>query len=121
MRHTTLLFIVLAGTLSLGLFMVKYQVQDLEETLNALNRRIVADRQAIHVLDAEWSTLNDPERLRRLAGRYLGLKAMTSRQIGSVDDVPARSPGQSGRAPPRSLARAAPALAPTLTGGGAGR
>ncbi len=74
MRHTTLLFLLLAGALSMALFSVKYQVQDLEQEMVGLNKSIINERQSIHVLQAEWSDLNDPERLRILAGRYLGMK-----------------------------------------------
>ncbi|NQU59351.1 MAG: hypothetical protein HQ513_19135 [Rhodospirillales bacterium] len=74
MRHTTLLFLLLAGALSVVLFSVKYQVQDLEQEMVDLNGSIIDERQSIHVLQAEWSHLNDPQRLSILAERYLGMK-----------------------------------------------
>jgi len=74
MRHTTLLFLLLAGALSIALFSVKYQVQDLEQELVDLNRSIIEERQSIHVLKAEWSHLNNPERLGILAERHLGMQ-----------------------------------------------
>ncbi len=76
MRQTTLLFLLVAGILSVALFAIKYQVQDLEEELVRLNRAIIAERQSIHVLQAEWSHFNNPERLADLARRYLGMKPM---------------------------------------------
>ncbi len=57
-RPSTLLIVLLAVSLSLTLFTVKYQVQDMEDQLIGLNRSITDDRQAIHVLKAEWSYLN---------------------------------------------------------------
>ena len=54
-RPSTLLIVLLAVSLSLTLFTVKYQVQDMEDQLFGLNRSITDDRQAIHVLKAEWS------------------------------------------------------------------
>ncbi len=80
-RHTTLLFFLLAGALSIALFSVKYQVQDLEGEILALDSAIAADKQAIRVLDAEWSLLNNPENLRRQATRYLGLKPLRVEQV----------------------------------------
>ncbi|MBT7943062.1 MAG: energy transducer TonB, partial [Alphaproteobacteria bacterium] len=71
-RPAMILISLLAMSLSLTLFVVKYQVQDLEGELVAYNRSITDDRQAIHVLKAEWSHLNQPARLRDLAERYLG-------------------------------------------------
>ena len=86
-RPAMVLIILLAASLSLTLFMVKYQVQDLEEELAGLNRSITEDRQAIHVLKAEWSHLNEPKRLRILAERYLGLRAIESEQVGTAEDL----------------------------------
>ncbi len=87
MRHTTPLFLLLAGALSIALFSVKYQVQDLEEELVDLNRSIIDERQAIHVLKAEWSHLNNPERLGNLAGRHLGMKPVEPSQLSSFKDI----------------------------------
>jgi cell division protein FtsL len=82
-KHTTVLFLLLAVGLALVLFSVKYQVQDLEEELGQLNREIANERQATHVLKAEFSYLTDAERLRRLSDRYLDLEPVQPRQIGS--------------------------------------
>ena len=92
-RHTTVLFLLLGVGLALVLFSVKYQVQDLEEELGRLNREIATERQATHVLKAEFSYLTDADRLRRLSDRYLDLKPVQPGQIGSfaaLDDGPGR-------------------------------
>ncbi|MFQ5764277.1 MAG: hypothetical protein ACE5GT_05060 [Rhodospirillales bacterium] len=86
-RPTMILITLLAASLGLTLFVVKYQVQDLEEQLTELNRAITEDRQAIHVLKAEWSYLNEPTRLRDLAKRYLGLSAVESDHVGTAADL----------------------------------
>ena len=83
MRQTTMLFVLLAGALSLALFSVKYQVQDLEDELVDLNQSIAKERQAIHVLKAEWSHLNNPERLGKLAERHLGMTPVDPSQMTS--------------------------------------
>jgi len=80
-RHTTLLFALLAIGVGLTLFVVKVQVQDLEEQLTLLNRTLIKDQQKIHVLRAEWSHLNEPARLRELAQRYLDVGPIGSNQI----------------------------------------
>ena len=85
MRRTTVLFLFLAAALSLALFSLKYQVQDLEDEFVALNRSISAERRAMHVLEAEWSYLNDPQRLGALAARHLGLRPVDSEQLGTLD------------------------------------
>jgi cell division protein FtsL len=86
-RPAMVLIILLAAALSLTLFVVKYQVQDLEEELVGLNRAITEDRQAIHVLKAEWSHLNEPSRLRKLAERYLGLSPVATDQVGTANEL----------------------------------
>ncbi len=85
---STLLTLLFAGAISLVMFSVKYEVQDLEDELSRLNRSIIAERQAIHVLKAEWSHLNNPERLRSLARRYLGLKPVEAKQFGIFSGLP---------------------------------
>ena len=88
MRHTTLLFMLLAGALSVALFSVKYQVQDLEEELYGLNNSILGERQAVHVLNAEWSHLNNPERLSRLARQHLDMKPVEPEQLSTFEELP---------------------------------
>ena len=89
-KRTTFLALILAAVMSLGLFMVSYQVQDLEDQLESLNRGIARDSRAVHVLQAEWAHLNDPQRLRLLAERYLGLEPIATKQLGKVEDIPWR-------------------------------
>jgi len=86
-RQSTLVFLLLAGALSLALFVVKYQYQDLEQELATLHRDIRAETRAIHVLKAEWASLNDPARLGPLAQRHLGLSEMTAAQLVAPTDV----------------------------------
>ncbi|HBC06239.1 MAG TPA: hypothetical protein DC046_01505 [Rhodospirillaceae bacterium] len=41
-------------------------------------------------MQAEWAHLNDPQRLRLLAERYLGLEPIATKQLGAVEDIPWR-------------------------------
>jgi len=86
-RPAMLITFLLAVSLTLTLFVVKYQVQDLEGELVEYNRTITEDRQALHVLKAEWSYLNEPSRLKILAERYLGMTAIDSRQVGTAREL----------------------------------
>lgn len=88
MRHTTVLFVVIASMLSLGLFVLKYEVADLEHEIQLLNKRIVESREAIHVLDAEWAYLNDPARLRKLAAQYTTLRPVMPGELGTLESLP---------------------------------
>ncbi|MCH9013924.1 MAG: hypothetical protein IIA68_12830 [Proteobacteria bacterium] len=121
MRRTTVLFVFLAAALSLALFSLKYQVQDLEDEFVSLNRSILAERRAMHVLEAEWSYLNDPARLGPLAARHLGLRPVESEQLGTFATLSVLPSGGAG-APRTNVAdrNTLPLLTP-LVGGRVGR
>ena len=89
LRHTTVLFLLLAGGISMVLFSVKYQVTDLEEEQKRFVGELDDERRALHVLRAEWATLNDPERIRELAQVHLGLVPIRPRQVVGLDGVQA--------------------------------
>ncbi len=121
MRRTTVLFVFLAAALSLALFSLKYQVQDLEDEFVGLNRSILAERRAAHVLEAEWSYLNDPVRLGALAARHLGLRPVESEQLGTLGTLSVLPSGREA-APRTNVAdrNTLPLLTP-LVGGRVGR
>ena len=75
---------------ALGLFHVKYEVQRLESELKLEHRVILEDQEAIHVLNAEWSFLNRPDRLTDLASRHLGMGPLAPAQIVQIEDLPLR-------------------------------
>lgn len=89
-RGITVLWFGLVVGLGAGLFQVKHEVQLLEQDLQRLNRAILADQEAIHVLQAEWTYLDRPERLARLSRRHLELAPLTAVQIITIDDLPLR-------------------------------
>ena len=65
-RNTTLLAILIVAVTGVALFYLKHEVTNLEDELKTLNRSIVAEREAVHVLKAEWSHFNDVGRLKEL-------------------------------------------------------
>ncbi len=86
-RRSTLLTSLLAVSTVIALFVVKYQVQDLEGALTQINREIYDNRQAVHVLKAEWSHLNEPNRLRYLIARHLNLGPLENAQFTRPSDL----------------------------------
>ena len=90
-RRATLLWVVLLGVASAGLYQVKYTVQELEDELAQRARALRVERQAIHVLRAEWAYLNRPERLAELADRHLRMRAVSVTQIVDLDSLPMRA------------------------------
>ena len=91
MKQITLALFLAAAAMGVLLFKVKYEVIDLESTLNEINRDIVSHQETIHVLKAEWAHLNEPARLKRLAREHLNLKPMGPEQLGSFSDLPRRT------------------------------
>ena len=87
MRQATILTLLVAAMMSVALFFLKYEVNGLESELNALNRAIVADRELIHVLEAEWSHLNNSGRLKALAERHLNLRPTEPAQLRSAGEL----------------------------------
>ena len=80
-RNTTLLAILIVAVTGVALFYLKHEVTNLEDELKTLNRSIVAEREAVHVLNAEWSHLNDVGRLKGLSMKYLELRPTEPEQL----------------------------------------
>jgi cell division protein FtsL len=69
------------------IYQVKYQAKGLDAEIRTLNGQIDEERDAIAVLRAEWSLLNRPERIQRLAQKHLKLAPAKPVQIITLDKV----------------------------------
>jgi len=87
-RFINLLLVVAVIGLSVGLYDIKYRTESADRLAGRIEVQIAAEQDAIRVLRAEWSYLNQPERLQELAARYTELKPLTAKQIGEFEDVP---------------------------------
>ncbi|HLG48864.1 MAG TPA: hypothetical protein VKY24_21645 [Reyranella sp.] len=88
MIHRGLLFwSVAAVATAIGLFSVKYKVQDLEEQIDRTNQKIIESQQATHILKIEWAHLNEAERIERLAQKYLNLQQASIGQVARLDTL----------------------------------
>lgn len=87
-RSVTLGALIMTAAVSYGLYTLSYEVQRLEEELVDYNRVLLRDREAIQVLEAEWSYLTRPEALQARANRNLQLQPIAPRQIATFDQVP---------------------------------
>lgn len=67
--------------IALGSSFLKNRVQFLERRLATINSNIQKDIADIHVLNAEWSHRNTPDRLRKLAYEQLSLEKAKPEQI----------------------------------------
>ena len=71
-------------------FHIKYKVQELETELGIARAAMQQDREAIRILEAEWSFLNQPANLADLSERYLDFSPMLAEQVVRLDDLPER-------------------------------
>ncbi len=93
-RVSVLVWTIILALLGIGLFQVKYNVQSKERELRDVRRQIEVNLTSIHVLEAEWSYLNDPLRLADLARRHTDLLPTTPNQIGDIAALPPRQADQ---------------------------
>ena len=84
----TILWFTLTCVICLGSFILKNQVHDLETELSRINQNIQKDVKTIHVLKAEWSHLNNPSRLRKLASEHISLNKVRAEQIINYSALP---------------------------------
>lgn len=80
-----LLLALLSG---ISLFVLKYQVKEQEEILKTIHREILKNKREIHMLEAEWAHLNDPQRLLDLVVAQTDWKTISAKQIATLTDIP---------------------------------
>ena len=72
------------------IYEVKYDTRAFDVDIAALSKDIEAERDSVAVLRAEWSLLNRPERIERLAQKYLNLTPAKPQQLLVLDTATAR-------------------------------
>ena len=113
MIHRGLLFWSIAAVATaVGLFTVKYRVQDLEEKIDRTNQKIIASQQATHILKVEWAHLNEAERIERLAQKHLKLEQATIKQVARLETLKQ----EPGKQDPNQQRRDSPLPSPPRTG-----
>lgn len=69
------------------IYEVKYESRALDTEIAQLKEDIETERDAVAVLRAEWSLLNRPERIERLAQKYLKLAPAKPAQLVTLDTL----------------------------------
>ena len=87
-RIFALIYMACFATLSMGLYLVKYSVQNLQHEVVAMQDNVSAEKESLHLLNAEWAYLNRPDRLNHLAQEHLDLVPMDSKRIENMNLLP---------------------------------
>lgn len=88
MKRSHFFLTLIAFCVGLGLFRVKYQVMALEKSHKHVVKSIAETKEAIHVLKAELTHLNDPSRLQKLAITHLHYRALKPTQVVDIKELP---------------------------------
>jgi cell division protein FtsL len=109
LRFVNICLVLGLVALAFVIYQVKYEARALDEQIVSLGKEIDEERDGIALLRAEWSLLNRPERIERLAQKYLKLAPAQIRQLVTLDTVSDRDFDRT------RLEVAAPATPPTST------
>src|SRR5262249_57159107 len=87
LRFVNICLVLGLVALAYVIYQVKYEARALDEEIASLGKEIDTERDSLAVLRAEWSLLNRPERIERLAQKYLKLAPVQPRQLVTLDGV----------------------------------
>ncbi|MEQ8747777.1 hypothetical protein [Pyruvatibacter sp.] len=108
--NTAVVLVTLA--VAFALYHVKYETQAEQRDIRNLTAELATEHDAIQVLQAEWSLLNQPERLEGLVERHTDLQPLAPAQIVTLADLPARPKALPGLEADPSLGGYAGTVAP---------
>jgi cell division protein FtsL len=87
LRFVNICLVLGLVALAYVIYEVKYEARALDEEIAGLSKDIETERDGVAVLRAEWSLLNRPERIERLAQKYLKLAPARASQLVTLDTV----------------------------------
>lgn len=76
--------------LVIAVFQTEFKVQKLRAELKKIERSMVTDQENIAILEAEWTYLNQAQRLKELSAQYLSLRPTQASQIRPIESIPMR-------------------------------
>jgi hypothetical protein len=91
-RPLTVIAITAFCVVGWNVYRAEDSARQLDRELRDLTRRIEQARDRTQVLKAEWALLNEPERLRQVAQKYLPLETMTPAQFIRLVELDRRLP-----------------------------
>ena len=94
--HKLLNLLLVTAVLVSGfiLYSLEHETRGLERQASKYQRGIDEEVENMRLLNAEWSSLTRPDRLRALAERFLGLSTLKAQQIVKLDELSAHVPAE---------------------------
>lgn len=94
--HKLLNLLLVTAVLVSGfiLYSLEHETRGLERQAAKYQRGIAEEIENMRLLNAEWSSLTRPDRLRALAERFLGLSTLKAQQIVKLDDISNHVPAE---------------------------
>jgi len=93
MRKSTFLWLLLAVICGCMLFRTSQEVTDGRTKLAAIEASTRKEDESIRVLEAEWSYLNQPDRLEKLSKQYLTLAPLKGKQFSKISGLEDKTAG----------------------------
>lgn len=76
------------------LYSLEHETRGLEREIARHQRAIAEETENMRLLNAEWSSLTRPDRLRALAEQHLGLSTLKATQIVRLDEIGSKVPAE---------------------------
>ena len=74
------------------LYSLEHYTRGLEREVTRIERGIDAEIEHTRFLNAEWSSLTRPDRIKKLAEQHLGLATLKAKQIVTLEELGQRVP-----------------------------
>lgn len=88
LKPTITLGVICFVVLAFGVFKIEQNVQQMRGDLSSMSQQLVQEREAIQVLKAEWSYLNQPSRIEAMLEDEGTMERITTAQLQPVDALP---------------------------------
>ena len=94
--HKFLNFTLVVAVLISGfaLYSLEHKTRGIERGITVAERGIDAEVENMRFLNAEWSSLTRPDRLKRLAEQHLGLTTLKAQQIVKLSELGQKVPAE---------------------------
>jgi hypothetical protein len=93
-RILNFLFVALAGLSCFAMNHIAEKTRLADIALKATHHQIVLEQQSTKILQAQWQTVADPQRIQQLAQAHLGLTDTPTVALASLELLPRRGDAQ---------------------------